>query len=231
MTDGDTNRQTRRSLLRAGAATACATIGVSTTTTASAETSSMRGIIANGLGAEGGDHLAFAEGILAGAFTIRTEDAPTLADRMRNEFQANREAWIRYGNWLLDEFDNIEPAGNVTVGVNVIVTNWVAEDEIVPTTINAEYDEEAEEIIDLEWIEGEPEDPDYTLPIKNSSAEFAPDDLQSFRREHIGYDESDHALPDEKYVSRYAGKYIAASRLDDETTHALGVLVGDLEGN
>ncbi|APX98672.1 hypothetical protein BB347_17715 (plasmid) [Natronorubrum daqingense] len=151
---------------------------------------------------------------------------------MRNEFEANTDAWISYGNWLIDEFDDVQPAGTVTVQVDILQTKRLDDDDRVETVLEAEFDENQHEYTDLSWTVDEPDDPDYTIAIRNSAALNASDDLLEYRRSYIDEsgDADNHELPDEEYVSTLAGKYAPGLIFGEEEHSVLELLVGDITG-
>ncbi|WP_337653283.1 hypothetical protein [Halomontanus rarus] len=221
-----TPKPTRRRFLATTGSLAVA----STVPTASAQSSSSappQGILSNGMG-EGGDRSAFFRGLIAsyrGSFGT-PDTAETLADRMRNEFVANSDAWIDYGNWLIDEHD-VTVLGSATIAVDVTITRmrWPTRDATVETTINATYDEDANAFTGLDWRLEPAEDPHYQVEIKNRAAEHAADELQSFRRQFID-PENGHELPDSEYVSTIAGKYSTDIGLGEDSRNVLELLLG-----
>lgn len=227
--------QTRRRFLRTSGV-ALATAGLATTASAQTETNSPpQGLLANGLSVDAGDGWAFGKA-LAGSYLSSvspTPSAKTLADRMRNEFEANANDWVAYGNWLISEYDEVEPLGTVTLGLDVKVSRyWPNEDEIVETTIIAEYDDSAEEFTDVGWWIETPDDPDYQVQIQDEAAKAAADELQEFRRKFIAEEDGEsHTLPDETYVSRLAGKYARHTRWGEDSKHILELLLGGTAGD
>ncbi|APX00320.1 hypothetical protein CHINAEXTREME_20530 (plasmid) [Halobiforma lacisalsi AJ5] len=149
---------------------------------------------------------------------------------MRNEFTANTDAWLGYGNWLIDEYDDVSPLGTVTLGVDVVSTNWLFADDRVETTLEAVYDDETESYTDLEWRLEEPEEPDYKVEIRNKAAEHAADELQTFRTRFIAEDEDEaHELPEPDYVEELKGRYLPSLRFGEESKHVLEILIGELD--
>ncbi|PCR88691.1 hypothetical protein [Natrinema ejinorense] len=223
--------QTRRRFLRASGATlaAAGSAGLATTT-ASAQTNS-QGILADGVG-EGGDFMAFIRGRIDGyGLAGAPETAATLADRLRNEFNANSEHWINYGNWLIDE-GGVTALGDTVVGVDVAIdwTRWPTRSESVATTIDAGYDTDTDEFTSLEWRLEEATDPDYQATIKNEAAENGADELAEFRREFIDTDgNGNHEIPSSEYVSHHVGKYSSAIELGKEGRSVLELLLGRVE--
>jgi len=228
--------QSRRRFLRTSGV-ALATAGLATTpASAQTETNSPpQGLLANGLTVEGGNKWAFTEALMASLMPSAspTPSAKTLAGRMRNEFTANSDDWVDYGNWLISEHDMIEPLGTVTLGLDVKVGRyWPNEDERVQTTVEAVYDEDAEEFTDVGWWIETPDDPDYRVQIQDKAARDAADELQEFRRRFIAEEEGEtHTLPDKTYVSRLAGKYAPHVRWGEDSKHILELLLGGSAGD
>ncbi|WP_247005182.1 hypothetical protein [Halosolutus gelatinilyticus] len=200
-------------------------------TSAAAESSSLpQGILADGLDVEGGDFWAFFRGFRS-ARQIPFSRKPSIenvADSIRNEFTANEEHWIAYGNWLIDKYD-VEPLGTTTVQVDVIEVNRLSDDEHVPTTIQSEYDETTEQLTAIAWEIGEAEDPDYQVGIEDKHARLATEDLQEFRRRYI--DESgdgEHELPDGEYVEELKGRYWDGLRFGEDSQTVIELLVGEV---
>ena len=221
-----TEPYTRRQLLRTAGTTltATGTVGLVATTSTSASTNG-QGVLADGF--EGSDLLSFARGYSSRyQYYGPPEPVDTLADRARNEFNANADAWLEYGTWLVDEAD-VTPLGSADVGVEFAVTRWrwFTSSESVETTVRVEYDDDAEEFTDLEWSAGESRDADYRVRIEDHAAESAADELQTFRRKFIG---DDHELPSSKYLSEVAGRYKGTIRFDAETTSVLELLIGEV---
>lgn len=215
---------------------ACVTIGTSgmVATTASAESGSSppQGLLADGIGIEGGDRQAFLFGWLGSLTTRATSPAVTVADRMRNEFNANADHWLAYGNWLIEEFDDVQPLGTVTLGVDVVMTTWIGDDDRVETILEATYDDEEEAYTDLEWrVLDDEDDPDYSVRIEDKNAQNAADELQWYRREFIDTeDHEDHDLPDEEQASKLAGRYASLiSPTDEDSRAVLELLLGKME--
>lgn len=229
----DTSTTTRREHLQrtAGAALTVSGASVLASTTASAQTDSQQGILADGVG-ESGHFWAFIQGKIDGYGLAGTpETAETLADRMRNEFNANSEAWLEYGNWLVAEHD-VSPMGDTIVGVDVAITRsrWISRDESVATTIDVGYDTDTEQFTRLEWRLGEPDEPDYEAMVKNKAAENGADELAEFRREFIDTTgEGNHAIPSTEYVSHHVGKYSSAIELGEDGNSVLELLLGEVE--
>jgi len=218
--------QTRRQVLRrSGTALAAAGGAGLATTTASAQTETSGGILADGVGE--GDVWAFLRGRLSMPTRV-TNDATTLADRLRNEFNANTDAWIAYGNWLGAEHD-VAPLGSTTVGVDVAVTDWFADDDVVATTIDGDYDTETDEFTGLEWRLESPDDPDYEATIKDEAAANGADELAEFRRKFIDTETGDHEIPPSEYVSEHLGRYSGVIELGGDGHTALELLLGEVE--
>ena len=215
---------------RSGAVLTAIGTGGLATTTAAADTDSQQGIFAEDIAEpDSVDFRALIRGY-SSRFSSgygAPESAENLADRMRNEFTANSEHWIDYGNWLV-ESEDVSPPESTIVGVDVAITRarWPTRDEAVSTTIDAQFDDTAEVFSDLEWRTGEPDDPDYEGTIKNKAAESAADELQSFRREFIDTDGDDHELPDQEYLSELVGKYSSSIAFGEDSKSVLGLLLG-----
>jgi len=227
--------QTRRRFLRTSGV-ALATAGLATTAGAQSQTNSPpQGLLANGLTVEGGNEWAFSKALMNSLLpsVSRTPSAKTLADRMRNEFTANSDDWVAYGNWLISEHDAVEPLGTVTLGLDVKVSRyWPTEDERVQTTVRAVYDDSAEEFTDVGWWIETPDDPDYQVQIQDKAARDAADELQEFRRKFIAEDaDESHTLPDKTYVSKLAGKYAPHLRWGEDSKHILELLLGGSAGD
>lgn len=209
--------------------TAIGTSGLATTT-ASAQSGSQQGILADGVG-EGGDFRAFFSGLInryQGGYGA-PKSVEDLADDARNEFEANSDLWISYGNWLLEEYD-VSSLGTATVGVEFAITRgrWPFRGpESVQTTIDATYDDEAEEFTALEWRLEEPDNPEHEFLVKNNAAENAADELKDFRRQYIDPD-GGHTLPDREYISKLAGKYSGTVLVDEQSV--LELLLGEIDG-
>ncbi|USZ73794.1 hypothetical protein NGM15_18480 (plasmid) [Natronosalvus halobius] len=206
-----------------------ASAGFATPVSAQTETESRQGILADGV-AEGGDNWAFFSGMMSSAFgTIgRREDPERLAGAMQNEFNANADAWVSYGNWLTDEYD-VQPIGAANINVTVAQTRRVLPDPFEPyeTHIEVGYDDETETFDHLEWHDGEVDDADYHLEIRNQAAESAPDELLEFRQTFIGEDGEGHELPDQEYISELQGKYFNYLRFGEDAEHVLQLLLGN----
>lgn len=216
---------------RSGAAlTVLGTSGL-VATNASAQTGDgARGIFGDDVG-DGGDLWAFVRGRMSSYGRVGSPDpAITLADRLRNEFNANADAWIDYGNWVIDEAD-VEPIGDTVVQVDVVLTRlrWPTADERVATTIDVDYDDATAQFTGLEWRAEAADDPDYQATVKNDAAENGADELQEFRRKFIATDDGeDHALPSSEYVSAHAGRYASLIELGEEGRSVLELFLGDL---
>lgn len=224
---------TRRQAIRAGGAALVATVPTATTVSADADPGGLsRGILADGFDDVEFSTLGFIRGRsrgYSGGIGPQTP-AETLADRMRNEFNANSDAWIRYGNWLLEETETTA-LGSATVAVDVSLSRrrWFFRAESVPTAIHVKYDDDAEEFVDLDWADGEPADPDYQVEVMDDAAENAADELQQFRRMWIDEDGDDHEIPDGEYLSRLAGRYGSFISLGARERSVLELLVGEVD--
>jgi len=228
MTDETTT--TRRRVLAGTATAAAATVPVVGTT--AAESNGTQGILADGVG-DSDDAIAFLDGwyeSFRGGFDP-FEEAVTLADRMRNEFNANRDRWLSYGSWLLDEHD-VSPIGDATLRVDVAITRSLREPlretETVTTTITTEFDESTGAYTELDWIDGTTDaDPTYQVTVKDYAAQQAANELQTFRRRYIGDSRDGHELPEAEYLSRLAGRHASDIGLGEESKHVLELLLGD----
>jgi len=221
------SRQTRRHFLTTSGATVVGTVGLATTT-ASAQTDAQQGILADGVG-EGGDLRAFILGQIDGLSLGPPEaTAATLADRLRNEFNANSSHWINYGNWLIDEY-GVTALGDTLIAVDVKVDRWVTDTETVATTIDAGYDTETDTFTSLEWRLGAPDDPDYQAALIDDAAKNGSDELAEFRREFIDTSgEGNHELPSRQYVSRMAGRYSRFVTVGDDGQSVFELLLGEI---
>ena len=214
---------TRRRLLVGVGATLAA--GVPTVSSATADTGDGAGIFADGVG-DSGDAWAFFRGYFSRYQSgLSAPPSPeTLADRMRNEFNANAEAWLSYGNWLVDEHDvSIQESATVQVDVKTSRVRWPFRSP-AKTSTAIHVDSEDGEYTDVSWIEGQPDDADYRVEIRNRAAEHAADELQTFRLQYI---DGDHELPDSEYLSRVAGRHASNIGLGEDSKHALSLLLGD----
>ncbi|WP_226043412.1 hypothetical protein [Natrinema sp. DC36] len=228
MTQPDPNR--RQFCRRAGAvATAFGTAGL-VATSASAQTS-QQGILADGVSGDVAfDPWTFIGGQLAGLSVLSwSEDAEVLADQIRNEFNANSEHWIAYGNWLIAE-SGVTALGDTTVGVDIQVSKTLGDDEIVPTTIDVGYNTETDEFTSLEWRLEEADDPDYEAVVMDDAAENGSDELAEFRREFIDTDgNGNHELPSSEYINHHAGKYSRYIGLGDDGQTVFELLLGEVD--
>jgi hypothetical protein len=223
---------TRRRALRAGAiGTVMATTGMTALASpASAATApNPDGVLADGF--SGADFWAFLTG-LGERYSPPITAAPesqTLSDRIRNEFGNNTDAWVDYGNWLLDEQD-VEPIGTAEIAVTVEITRLrsVTSPGRTTTSLVVEYDDFDDRFVDLDWTDTEPEAPDYEITVRNRAAERAADELQTFRRRYIG-PQGDHQLPATEYISTLAGRYNDAVLIGEQSAHVLGLLLGDFQ--
>ncbi|NUC75057.1 hypothetical protein HTZ84_22590 [Haloterrigena sp. SYSU A558-1] len=148
---------------------------------------------------------------------------------MRNEFVANEDHWLNYGNWLVSEHDEVEPLGTTTLQVDVFESTIRGEGDRVETVIEADYDDSAEEFTAIDWRIEVPDEPDYQVGIKDSHARLADDDLMEFRRKFI--DESgdgNHALPNGEYVEELKGRYWDGITIGPDSKGVLEILVGEL---
>lgn len=230
-TDTDTNNHTytrRRYLAQAGTLAATAFAGTGMT---SADTG--RGGFDSVFGFEMDvepDTWAFIRGYLGG-FTGIAAPPPveTLADRARNEFEANEEHWLSYGNWLIDEHD-AEPIDSATVAVDFTITRlgWPTATGTAETALYVDFDSGAQVVDSIDWRVETADDPDFEVELRNRAAERAADELQAFRREWIDDDGDSHELPTDEYLSELAGSYWSSVRLDSDSRSILDVLLGEV---
>lgn len=226
------DRQTRRRFLQAGGA-AAVTIGTAglATTTASAQSDS-QGILADGItGDTEQNWQAFVGGYLSrfGGVTGAPDGVDDLATDARNEFNANADLWVSYGNWLLEERD-VTGSGDTTVGVEFRLTRgrWPTRDDSRETSIDVGYDDATEEFTSLEWRDEAAEDPDFELTLENLAAENAADELSDFREDWIGTEESDHEFPDDDYLNHMAGKYASSIGIGPDSKGVLELFFGEV---
>ncbi|MFP8891834.1 hypothetical protein ACLI4U_18990 (plasmid) [Natrialbaceae archaeon A-CW2] len=220
-----TETTTRRQYMRRSGA-ALTTVGVAgLAQSASAETNSRQGILADGVG-EGGDLFAFVRGF---ASKYRDSFGPpdqleTLSDRARNEFNANSQAWVDYGNWLITEQD-VEPLGGATVAVDWELTRgrWPTGHGDLETHIDVGFDDDNDRFTSIEWHDESVDEPDYYVTLRNHAAESAADELSEFRREYI---EDEKSVPDVEYVSRLAGRYADGIALGEDSSNVVGLFIG-----
>ncbi|MFC6809803.1 hypothetical protein ACFQGT_00440 [Natrialbaceae archaeon GCM10025810] len=199
---------------------------------ATAESDGSQGILADGISGDAEpDYQSFARGYASrfASVTGAPEDVDALATDARNEFNANSDRWVSYGNWLLEEMD-VVGSGDVEVGVDFHISRgrWPTRNERTETTIDVSYDDSEEEFTDLEWLDEAPDDPDFQLTLKNRAAENAADELSEFRAEWIGDDEDDHELPDDAYLSELTGKYAGSIGLGEDERNVLELLLGEV---
>lgn len=230
----DSDPQTRRRFLRmSGAAlTAVGTVGLATTS-ASAQTSDSppQGLLAGGLDTEGGSVWALLRGFRSArqSSLASTPSLENLADGMRNEFVANEQHWLNYGNWLISEYDDIEPLGTTTLQVDVFEPSIRGEAERVETVIETNYDDTTETLTAIDWRAEEPDDPDYQVGIEDSHARLADDDLMTFRRQYIDESgEGNHEIPDGEYVEELKGRYWDGLTFGPESKGVIEILVGEV---
>lgn len=233
MTKPDTHRQTRRRFVQAAGVTFTTTGATALATTASADESGdlEQGILADGIVHDTEfDIVAFFGGYFRKYQSIGPpEDAYTLADRARNEFNANADLWVSYGNWLFDEV-GVQGVGDATVAVDVEISRgrWPTRDESVETTIDVGYDD-TEAFESLEWRDEPAEDPDFEITLENHAAENAADELQEFRRKWIGDGENDHQIPDDDYLNELAGAYTPHLGFGADSKNVLELLLGEID--
>lgn len=159
-----------------------------------------------------------------------TPDTATLADRARNEFVANEQRWLSYGNWLLDEYGG-EPVEDATidVGFEIRRRRWLFSRGATHTTLDVTFDTDAEVVESITWDDGAPDDPDHEVVLVDQAAVDAADELQRFRREWIGTDEDGHELPDGTYLSELAGRYWSLIHTDSDVQNVVEVLLGEVD--
>jgi len=226
--------QTRRQVLRRSGAALAAAGGVGlAATNASAQTGDSQSILMDGLAGDvEPDYEAFADGFLSQLTSITgpPEDIDALATDAKNEFNANAQDWISYGNWLLDEA-GVDATGDTVVGVEFRLTRgrWPTRDSTRQTAVDVTYDEDAEEFTGLEWTDDDPDDPDFQVQLKNRAAENAADELATFRRKWIGDDDSDHEQPDDAYLSRMYGKYTNSIGFGERSQSVIELLLGEVQ--
>jgi len=228
------SRQTRRQLLQRTGGVALATVGTTglATTSASAQTDS-QGILADGItGDTESDFPAFMGGYLSrfAGVTGPPETVDALATDARNEFNANADLWVSYGNYLLEEMD-VTGSGDSIVGVTFKLTRgrWPTRDDSRETAIDVGYDDATDQFTSLEWRDEEPDDPDFELTLENLAAENAADELSEFRTEWIGDDESEHEIPSDEYLNTMAGKYASSIGFGPESKGVLELFFGEVD--
>lgn len=231
-TNTSSRQYSRRAVLRTGAVTVATTAGVGATTSSVAASSGMDGgILADGL--EGTfDRRAFASGYASRYQNRfgRPDSIEDLADNARNEFRSYADAWIDYGNYLLEEAD-VVALGSAEIGVTFELTRgrWpFSNPDPVETTVLAEYDEDADEFVDLDWVTGPPDDPDYQFTLANWAAENAHLELIDFRRQWIDVAGDDHQLPDAEYLNALAGQYWDFISLGEDEKSVIELLLGEV---
>ncbi|EMA45238.1 hypothetical protein [Halobiforma nitratireducens] len=232
--DPSRRQYSRRDALRYGAiAVGTVTGGASFATGTAVADDNPQGVLADGFDGDR-DRIAFLRGFTntySGGYGA-PDALESLVDDARNEFNANTELWIDYGNWLIDTHEEVVPLGSGTVAVEFDLTRgrWpLRNPDPIATTIDAEYDDESDEFTALEWRVDKPDDPDFEVRLENRAAENAADELQSYRRDFIAEDDEDHAVPDSEYLSALAGEYAAGIMLGNETRSVLEVLLGEVD--
>ncbi|MFC7216468.1 twin-arginine translocation signal domain-containing protein [Saliphagus sp. GCM10025334] len=212
---------TRRRFIQASGL-AVATTGVSMPVSAQT-TDSTQGILADGVAYEA-DRSAFFSGLISGFGFGSPDPLEVVVDEARNEFNANSDLWVDYGNWLLEEAD-VNAYGSAEIGVTFAYSRWrwpTASGEI-ETTIRATYDDVTEQFIDLEWPLESPEDPDFEVTLENEAAENASDDLSQYRRDNL---EGGFTLPSNEYLNELAGKYAVNIGVGKDARNVLELLLG-----
>lgn len=218
---------------RTGAAlTAVGGAGLATTNV-SAQTDNGGGILADGIAADvQPDYSAFVDGAVS-RFTSTVgppKNATTLATAARNEFNANSDRWVSYGNWLLDKND-LEGSGDSVVGVEFRITwtRWPMSGSSRRTTIDVGYDDSAEQFTSLEWRDEPAEDPDFEMRLENKAAENAATELSTFRRKWIAESDSEsHTFPSDSYLNRIGGKYSNDVFLGSDSKSVLELFFGEV---
>lgn len=231
MTTQDPSRRQFGQRVAGAVLTATGLAGLSTT--ASADDDPPRGLFADGLDLEtdGPDQWAFLRGWFDSARTRSTRDAGTNADHIRSEFRGDSELWLAYGNWLLEEFDDIQPLGTATVQIDVVDTSFRGDvTDRVELALRGEYDDAAGQYdtLEMDYLESIDAEPDFQVQIADSDAEMAADELQRYRREHIDPDGDDHGLPDAEQASELAGRYYSALDFGPDSRPIVDVLLGEV---
>lgn len=221
---------TRRAVIKRGGAAGAGAIAIGTSgvATASDDPDEFAGVFGHEFEVER-DTMAFARGILSGFNGLSAPPrVETLADRARNEFQANRDVWVSYGNWIIDEHGSA-PADAKEIGVEFSLTRtrWATRSESAATTIDVTF--ENDRVDELDWRSGEPDDPDYEVELRNYAAERAADELQTFRREWIDEGGDDHELPSNEYLNELAGSYLPSVYLGSDSQSTIEVLLGEVD--
>jgi len=221
----------RQFLRRSGAAlTAIGSVGLASTT-ATAETG-QQGILAESFPADvQPDYRAFFGGYISryASITGPPEEIEALATDARNEFNANSELWVSYGNWLLEEAD-VTASGDTVVAVEFALTRgrWPTADDTRQTAIDVGYNDTTDEFESLEWRDEEADEPDFQIRLENRAAENAADELSEFRRQWIGDEEDDHELPDDEYINSMAGKYADTIGFGSDSETVLELFFGEV---
>ena len=231
-TDTPKPRQySRRTVLRRGAVTAVATVGVTGATTTASASESTGSVLTDAFGDAEFDAVSFIRGYVSryGGGYGSPPDVEDLATDARNEFNANADRWIDYGNWLLSEHD-LSASGDTTASVEFSISRWrwPTRDESVETSIIVGYDDATDEFTDLEWLAEPADDPDFEIAIEDSAAENAGDELSGFRRDYIGVGDEGHELPENEYLNKIAGKYSGSVGLGSDAQSVLELLLGEV---
>ena len=219
---------TRRDVLRRSGLAVAAVGGVSLSTTTAAADSGASGVLGNGFAPER-DFGAFVRGFVQryrGGYGP-PDDVEDMASRARNEFAANEDLWVSYGNYLLDEAD-VDADGDATVAVDFEITRrrWPLGTQRTPTVIEVEAGDRFEAV---SWELTEADDPDFSVTVTNVAAESASDELSKFRREWIGESEDDHEQPADEYLNELAGQYWDGIRFGDPELSVVEVLLGEVD--
>lgn len=223
------NQTTRRKFVRSVTVAGIAG-GASVETVGAHHQPAQTGVLADGLDAEP-HRRAFLRGY-ASASTAGLSSPPpveTLASEARAELNDHADEWMSYGEWLVDEYD-VAPMESASLRVDLVVTRrrWLTRDERTSTAIVAEYDDDTGTFDTLEWTDDDPDDPDYHLELLDVAAERAADELREFRSRYV--DAGSHALPDDEYLNRVAGRYWTSLRFGSDSEHILEILMGEFRG-
>lgn len=201
-------------------------------TTASADPDPSAGILADGF-EDAFDGRAFARGFASryGGRYGSPDPLERLATNARNEFDANSDQWVAYGNWLLEE-QNVRALGGGEIGVTFKITRgrWpFSNPDPVETAIHVGYDDAQDAFDSLEWVDEPAEDPIYEFTVSNRAAEYAHAELIDYRETWIGDDADDHEVPDAEYVNELAGKYWDAISMGEDERSVIELLLGEVE--
>lgn len=225
----DTDRYTRRKFITHSAAVAASTVAA--TGLASAQTATdFGGVFGHEIEVEP-DRWEVFQGFISrfDGFSA-PPDAETLSERARNEFVANEEAWLSYGNWILEEYD-ADPVESATIAIDFTLTRrtWPTMSGSTRTGLHVTFDSDAQLVERIDWRQEEPDDPDYEVELTNKAAEEAADELQRFRGLWIDEHDGDHELPTDEYFSRMGGRYFSAVSFGQESRNIIDVLLGEVQ--